>query len=352
MRSIRVSDGGFFVGSVLVAVSTILLMACGSPIENSQNVAVAPDPATEAPLPSWNEGPGKSALVDFVERVTDPTGPDFVPESQRVAVFDNDGTLWSEQPLYFQGLFALDRIRAMAPDHPEWQNEHPYKAVLSGDPAQLATLSEEDLFRILEVTHSGMTVQEFAEVARDWLENARHPRFDVPHTQMVYQPMLELLEYLRAHGIQTFIVSGGGIGLMRQFAETVYGIPPDQVVGSSIEEVFEMRDGEPVIVRQPKLHFLNDKAGKPVGINRFIGIRPLMAFGNSDGDLQMLQYTAAGDGPRFMALVRHDDADREWAYDRDSHVGRLDQALDEAEAKGWTVVSMKDDWKRVYPFSE
>jgi hypothetical protein len=240
----------------------------------------------------------------------------------------------------------------MAVDHPEWQEEHPYSVVLGNDPAQVATLTESDFFQIIGITHSGMTVPEFRQRVSEWLASARHPRFDVPYSEVVYQPMLELLGYLRDAGFQTFIVSGGGIEFMRVFSQEVYGIPADQVVGTSTETEFEIRDGEPVIVRQPELHFLNDKAGKPVGINRFIGKLPILAFGNSDGDLQMLQYTAGGEGATFMGLVHHDDAEREWAYDRESHLGRLDKALDEANQHGWTVVSMKDDWNRIFPFKE
>jgi len=329
----------------------ILLIACGSPAEEAQGFVPASSSDDDS-LPSWNEGPAKRAIVGFVKRVAEPGSPDYVPESERIAVFDNDGTLWSEQPLYFQGMFAFDQIRRMAADHPEWQEEGPFKAVLSNDPAQLAALGEQDFLQIIEVTHSGMTVREFRQIVNNWVSTARHPRFDVPYTEVVFQPMLELLDHLREKGFQTFIVSGGGVEFMRVFSDDVYGIPADQVVGSSSETEFEIRDGKSVIVRQPGVHFLNDKAGKPVGINRFIGKRPILAFGNSDGDLQMLQYTAGGDGATFMGLVRHDDADREWAYDRESHIGRLDKALDEAEEDGWTVVSMKSDWNRIFPFEE
>ena len=329
----------------------VLLGACGgSGTESVTGMPAAPE--KKDPLPSWNEGLAKQAIVDFVMRVTLPGSPDFASESERVAVFDNDGTLWSEQPLYFQGLFAFDQIRKMAADHPEWQEEHPYSVVLSNDPTQVATLTESDFFQIIGITHSGMTVPDFRQRVSEWLASARHPRFDVPYSEVVYLPMFELLEFLRAEGFRTFIVSGGGIEFMRVFSQEVYGIPADQVVGTTTETVFELRDGEPVIVRQPELHFLNDKGGKPVGINRFIGKQPLLAFGNSDGDLQMLQYTAGGDDPTFMGLVHHDDAEREWAYDRESHMGRLDKAWDEAEQRGWTVVSMQRDWNRIHPFEE
>ncbi len=302
------------------------------------------------PLTSWNDGPAKQAITRFVASVTDPNSSAYVAPEQRIAVFDNDGTLWAEQPLYFQLLFAVDRVRAMADEHPEWQAEQPFKAILEGDREALGQVSEHDIVQIVMATHAGMTVDEFGGQVADWLATARHPRFDQPFTRMAYQPMLELLDYLRANDFKTFIVSGGGIDFMRVFTDQVYGIPPEQVVGSSGVTQFELRDGEAVLVKLPEIEFVDDKEGKPVGIGRFIGRRPIAAFGNSDGDLAMLQYTAAGDGPSFMALVHHDDADREWAYDRDSSIGHLDQALDEARERGWTVVSMKNDWKRVFPF--
>jgi len=309
-------------------------------------------PALEAmadPLPSWNEGAAKRSIVDFVARVTDPASPEFVPEAERIATFDNDGTLWSEQPAYFQLFFAIDRVKAMAPEHPEWKTKQPFKAVLDGDMEALAAGGEHGLIELVMATHGGMTTVEFEAIVRDWLATARHPTADRPYTEMVYQPMLELLDYLRANGFKTFIVSGGGIEFMRPWTEEVYGIPPEQVVGSSIETKFEMHDGQPVLMRLPEIDFIDDKEGKPVGIHSHIGRRPIAAFGNSDGDLQMLQWTAAGDGPSLCLYVHHTDAEREWAYDRDSHIGRLDKGLDEAEAQGWTVVDMKEDWKVVYP---
>lgn len=325
------------------------VLGCAGPTESPETESSEVGAQTD-PLPSWNESDAKQAITDFVMRVTVPGSPDFVPEADRIAVFDNDGTLWSEQPLYFQGVFAFDRIREMTVDHPEWQDEHPFSVVLGNDSEQVAKLQTEDLLKIIQVTHSGMTAREFRFLVSDWVETARHPRFGVPYTEVIYKPMLELLEYLRSKGFQTFIVSGGGAEFMRVFSDQVYGVPADQVVGSTSETEFEIRDGQPVIVRQPEMHFLNDKAGKPVAINRFIGKQPILAFGNSDGDQQMLQYTAGGEGPRFMGLVHHDDADREWAYDRESHLGRLDKALDEARERGWNVVSMKDDWKRIFAF--
>jgi phosphoglycolate phosphatase-like HAD superfamily hydrolase len=300
------------------------------------------------PLPSWNDGPAKAAIVEFVARVTTPGSEDFVPAPQRIAVFDNDGTLWSEQPAYSQLLFAIDRVHAIADRHPQWRDEQPFRAVLEGDMEALAAGGEHAIVELVMATHAGMTTGEFEQVVRDWLSTARHPTTGRPYTQMVYAPMLELLDFMRAKGFKTFIVSGGGIDFMRPWVEEVYGIPPEQVVGSSIETRFEYRDGRPVLARLPEVDFIDDKAGKPVGIHKHIGRRPIAAFGNSDGDLQMLQWTSAGDGPVLMALVHHTDAEREWAYDRESGVGRLDQALDEAKSRGWTVIDMKKDWRLIY----
>jgi phosphoglycolate phosphatase-like HAD superfamily hydrolase len=306
--------------------------------------------AADDPLASWNDGAAKRAIVDFVQRVTTPGRPDFVPEPERIATFDNDGTLWAEQPMYFQFMFVFDRIKAMAPQHPEWKTTQPYQAVIEGDMAALAASGEKGVLELMAVTHTGMTTDEFVKIVSDWTATARHPRFQRPYIELVYQPMLELLAYLRANGFKTFIVSGGGVEFMRVFVERIYGIPPEQVVGSSgVLEFQTGAEGKPVLMRLPKVDFIDDKAGKPVGIQKFIGRRPILAFGNSDGDHQMLQWTAVGSGPRFMGLVHHTDAEREWAYDRQSHVGTLDKALDEALAKGWTVVSMKDDWKAIFP---
>jgi len=304
----------------------------------------------EDPLPSWNEGAAKKSIVDFVERVYEVGSPDFVPPAERIAVFDNDGTLWAEQPLYFQFLFAIDRIKALAPEHPEWKDKEPFAALLRGDHAAALAGGEQALVEIMMASHAGMTTDEFQAIVDGWLATAVHPKTGRPYTEMVYQPMLELLDYLRANGFKTFIVSGGGIEFMRAFAEQVYGIPPEQVIGSSGKQTFEIRDGRPVLVKLPEVSFVDDKTGKPIAIQAHIGRRPIAAFGNSDGDLQMLQWTAAGAGPRFCLYVHHTDAEREWAYDRASSIGRLDQGLDEAVAKGWTVVSVKDDWKRVFPF--
>lgn len=302
------------------------------------------------PLPSWNDGPSKKAVLDFVARVTAKDGKDFVPPAERVAVFDNDGTLWSEQPFYFQLAFALDRVKALAAKHPEWKDREPFKSVLAGDPKAALAGGEKAVAELLAATHAGLTTDEFDAAVRDWLKAARHPRFDRPYTDLVYQPMLEVLAHLRANGFKTYIVSGGGADFLRAFAERVYGVPPNQVVGSSGKTKFELRDGTPVLVKLPEVDFIDDGPGKPVGIHKFVGRRPVMCFGNSDGDLQMLQYTTAGPGPRFGLIVRHTDADREWAYDRTSHVGKLDKALDAAPKAGWTVVDMKAEWKVIYPF--
>jgi phosphoglycolate phosphatase-like HAD superfamily hydrolase len=314
-------------------------------------LALTPAYAQTDPLRSWNDGATKSSIVDFVARVTKEGGADFVPIPERIATFDNDGTLWAEQPVYFQVAFAFDRIRALAPQHPEWKDTEPYKSVLVGDDKALAALDEKSLLEVIAATHAGMTTSEFASIVENWIETARHPpRFVRPYTELVYQPMLELLAYLRANGFKTFIASGGGIEFMRPWVPRVYGIPPEQVVGSSGVVKFEKDgDGKPILVKEPKVEFIDDGPGKPVGINRFIGRRPIFAFGNSDGDQQMLEWTAAGDGARFMGLVHHTDAEREWAYDRASHVGKLDKALDEANARGWTIVDMKNDWKVVFP---
>jgi phosphoglycolate phosphatase-like HAD superfamily hydrolase len=301
------------------------------------------------PLPSWNDGKTKQSILAFVEKVTTPGSPDFVPPAERIAAFDNDGTLWSEQPMYFQLFFALDRVKALAPQHPEWKNQEPFASLLQGNVKQALAGGEKAILEIVMATHAGMTTEQFEQIVRDWIATAKHPKTGKLYTEMVYQPMLELLAFLRANGFKTFIVSGGGIEFMRPWTEAVYGIPPEQVVGSSIKTKYEMRDGKPVLVRLPEINFIDDKAGKPVGINQHIGRRPIAAFGNSDGDLQMIQWTTAGQGARFGLIVHHTDSEREWTYDRKSHVGHLDKALDEARAKGWTVVDMKNDWKVIYP---
>ena len=307
---------------------------------------------TANPLASWNDGPVKQSITDFVARVTEPGSPDFVPPPERIATFDNDGTLWAEQPLYFQLFFALDRVKALAPEHPEWQTTEPFASLLKGDAQGALAGGEHAMLEIVMQTHAGMTTGQFGQIVKDWIATARHPTTGRPYTAMVYQPMLELLAYLRANGFKTYIVSGGGVEFMRAWVEGVYGIPPEQVVGSSIRTRFEMRDGQPVLVRLPEMNFVDDKEGKPVGIHMQIGRRPIAAFGNSDGDLQMLQWTMAGPGARFALYVHHTDAKREWAYDRNSSVGRLDKGLDEAKTRGWTVVDMRRDWKQIYPHWE
>jgi hypothetical protein len=314
-------------------------------------IAICSPSLAADPLPSWNDTSTKQAIVAFVEKVTEEDSPDFVPPAERIVTFDNDGCLWAEQPMYFQLIFAVDRVKALAPRHPEWKMQEPFAAVLKGDMKAVLAGGEEALLKLIMATHAGMTTDEFSKAVSDWIATAKHPKTGRPYTEMVYQPMLELLAYLRANGFKTFIVSGGGIEFMRPWTERVYGIPPEQVVGSSIKTKFEMRDGAPVLVRLPELNFIDDKVGKPVGINQHIGRRPIAAFGNSDGDLQMLQWTAAGQGPRLCLLVHHTDADREWAYDRDSHIGKLDKALDEATKRHWTVVDMKRDWKSVFSSS-
>ena len=306
--------------------------------------------AAADPLPSWNDGKAKQAILAFVRAVTDRSSPQYVTPERRIATFDNDGTLWAEQPMYVQASFALDRVKTLAPRHPDWKDRQPFKAILEHDTKSLLASGEKGIGELVMATHAGMTTDEFETIVRQWVATAKHPRFNRPFTDLVYQPMLELLAYLRDNGFRTYIVSGGGVEFMRPWVEQAYGIPPEQVIGSNIKTKFEMRDGTPILLRQPDVDFVDDGPGKPVGIHKFIGRRPLAAFGNSDGDLQMLQWAAAGDGPRFLLLVHHTDAEREWAYDRQSPVGRLDKALDEAQQRGWTVVDMKADWKRIFPF--
>jgi len=306
--------------------------------------------AAGAALPSWNDGATKQAILNFVAAVTREGSPDFVPRAERIATFDNDGTLWVEHPMYTQLAFALDRVKALAPLHPEWKNTQPFKAALEGDMKTLAESGEHGMAELLMATHAGMTTEEFEKIVTDWFATARHPRFKRPYTELSYQPMIELLGYLRASGFKTFIVSGGGIEFMRPWTERVYGVPPEQVVGSSIKTQFQIRDGKPELFRLPELNFIDDKAGKPVGINEFIGRRPIAAFGNSDGDLEMLQWTTMSGGARLGLLVHHTDAVREYAYDRDTPFGRLDKALDAAAIKKWVVADMKDDWNRIFAF--
>jgi hypothetical protein len=336
---------------LVVVWSTLALSGCGQ----RQPPAQPPEPDANAtaaavdPLPSWNDGATKRSITDFVARVTQTDGPDFVAGPERIAVFDNDGTLWSEKPVPFQAMFAFDRLKALAPQHPEWTNKAPFAALLKGDMAGVAASGEKGVLTIVEVTHTGMTTEEFSQSVQDWITTAKHPQTGKLYTDMVYQPMLELLAYLRASGFKTFIVSGGGVEFMRPWAERVYGIPPEQVVGSAGKLKLELRDGKPVLVKLPEIDLIDDKEGKPVGIQSRIGRRPIAAFGNSDGDLQMLQWAMAGDGARFALFVHHDDAAREFAYDRADKMQQFDKGWDEANARGWTVVSMKDDWKTIYP---
>jgi phosphoglycolate phosphatase-like HAD superfamily hydrolase len=305
--------------------------------------------ATTDPLASWNDGATKTSIVDFVTRVTEAGGTDYVPPEKRIATFDNDGTLWSEQPYPFQLAFALDRVKALAPQHPEWQDKEPFKSVLAGDIKGMLSGGYHALIAVVSATHAGMTTDEFEAAVCEWLMTARHPKTGRLFTEMVFQPMLELLTYLRANGFKTFVVSGGGIEFMRGFAEITYGVPPEQIIGSSGKLKFEMRGSSPVLSKLPEIELVNDNVEKLAAIQKFIGRRPIAAFGNSDGDLEMLQWTTAGNGARLALLLHHNDETREWAYDR-AVIGQLDKARDEAHAKGWTVVDMKTDWRRVFPF--
>lgn len=301
------------------------------------------------PLPSWHEGIAKKSIIGFVTSVTSDDDPNYIPPMDRIAVFDNDGTLWSEKPFYFQMIFALDRVKALADLHPEWRETQPFKAILEDDMETFLSGGMKALLEVLYVTHGNTTTDEFEGIVLEWITSARHPSTGRLYTEMIYQPMLELLDYLQTNGFRNYIVSGGGIEFMRAWVEDVYQIPPEQVIGSSIETKFEMRPEGPILVRTPNIDFIDDHEGKPVGIQKFIGRRPVLAMGNSDGDLQMFQWTAAGKGPRLIGLVHHTDAKREWAYDRNSWTGKLDKALDEAEARGWTVIDMRNDWQVIYP---
>jgi haloacid dehalogenase-like hydrolase len=338
MRKIRMKKYHTY---FLLSISIFIIYSCNKQVTNNSD-----------PLPSWNDGTTKQSIIEFVNEVTDEANPNFVSAEDRIATFDNDGTLWSEKPFYFQLFFAIDRVKELAPQHPEWKTTQPFKAVLENDMETLFSFGEHGLVELVMATHAGMTTEEFEQIVKDWLATAKHPRFERPFTDLVYQPMLELLSYLRENGFKTFIVSGGGIEFMRPWVNEVYGIPAEQVIGSSGKVKFEMRNGKPVLVKLPEIDFIDDKDEKPVGIHRFIGKRPIAAFGNSDGDLQMLQWTEGAKGKRLMVYIHHTDAEREWAYDRKSSVGRLDKGLDEANEKGWTVVDMKNDWKAIYPFEK
>ncbi len=331
-----------FLGRRVALIALLGLVLCGSGALLAR--AVASDP-----LPSWNDGPTKQSILDFVARVTKEGGPDYVAPKDRLATIDNDGTLWVEQPIYTQFAFAIDEVKAQATKHPEWKTTEPFKSILAGDLKGLAAAGEKGMVEVMAATHSGMTTTDFDKTVKAWLETAKHPRFKVLYTDLIYQPMLELLDYLRANGFKTFIVSGGGVEFMRNFADKTYGIPPEQVIGSSGVTQYQMWDASPVLVKQPKVLFVDDGPGKPEGINHFIGRQPIFAFGNSDGDKEMLEWTAVCQHLCFMGLVHHTDAVREYVYDRNSDVGKLDKALDEATAKGWTVVDMKNDWKTIFP---
>ena len=304
---------------------------------------------TSDPLPSWNNDNSKQSILDFVNEITDEKNPNYVKSSDRIAVFDNDGTLWSEQPYYFQLQFALDRTKAMSADYPEWKNNPILNAALDNDIKKLLSFGEHGLLELVMTTHSGMTTEEFSQIVKDWIDNAKHAETGKLYKQMIYKPMLELLDYLRKNSFKTYIVSGGGIDFMRPWTEEIYGIPPEQVIGSSGKVKFEIHDGQPVLLKLPEINFIDDKEGKPVGIHQFIGRRPIAAFGNSDGDLQMMQWTANGEGKRLMVYIHHNDAEREWAYDRESHIGRLNKGLDAAVQNGWVIVDMKTDWNTIYP---
>ena len=331
----------FFIVGVLLNV----FVACSPNTDSNDNTSTKTDP-----LPSWNEGTTKSAIISYVNDVTNSESKNFIPVPDRIATFDNDGNLWSEQPAYFQLFFAIDRIKQLAPDHPEWKDEQPFKAVLEDNMKELMKYGEHGLIKIVMASHAGNTVGEFETIVKEWLATARHPRFDKPYTDLVYQPMLELLSYLRANDFKTFIVSGGGIEFMRPWVEEVYEIPKDQVIGSSIKTEYDYNNGNPIIKRLPEIDFIDDKEGKPENINRYIGRKPVFTSGNSDGDLQMMRWAASNKLKSFMLYVHHTDSEREWAYDRESHIGRLDKGLDEAIEKGWTVIDMKKDWKVIYPF--
>lgn len=334
----------------ILAFCTMLIFSCNTKKEQVQENIAAIE--TTDPLPSWNEGPTKAAILNYVSDVTNPESKNFIPIIDRVSTFDNDGNLWSEQPAYFQLFFAIDRIKALAPEHPEWKEKQPYKSVLEDDMASLMSYGEHGLIEIVMATHAGNTVEEFEEIVKDWLATTKHPRFNQPYNKLIYQPMLELLDYLREHDFKTYIVSGGGIEFMRPWVEEAYGISKDQVVGSSIKTTFSMENGKAQIKRLPELDFIDDKEGKPLGINKFIGRKPVFASGNSDGDLQMLQYTDSNKHASFQLYLHHTDSEREWAYDRESHIGKLDKGLDYANEHGWSVIDMKKDWKIIYPFDK
>jgi len=334
------------IGSSFISI-VFLITSCNS-IEKQSEV----ETSLVDPLPSWYEGASKNSIIEFVKKTTTEGSTDFIPMADRVACFDNDGTLWSEQPIYFQLAFALDQVKTLAPQHPEWKIKQPFKALLEDDLKTALAGGEKALMEIVMATHSGMTTEEFDKVVKDWMLTAKHPKTGQPYTKMVFQPMVELLNYLRANGFNTFIVSGGGVDFMRPWVEEAYGIPPDQVVGSSVKVKYKVKEDEtPVLIKLPDLNFIDDKEGKPVGIHQHIGKRPVFAAGNSDGDYSMLQWTTTATGyPRFGMIVHHTDSVREWSYDRSSHIGQLEKGLDDAAKYNWMLVDMKADWKKIYPF--
>ncbi len=346
-----------------VSVASVVALMLGGACSGGTNAARAGAPEIEAlrpasgtavadPLPSWRAGPAKRAVTDFVARVTTAGGSDFVPIEDRIAVFDNDGTLWSEQPVYTQVAFALDRLKELAPKHPEWREKQPFRGVLDDDAKIVAESGERGLMALMAATQTGTTTDEFAGIVTSWIGSARHPRFNRQYTELVYQPMHELLAYLRTNYFTVFIVSGGGVEFMRPWVREVHGVPPEHVIGSRAKLKYTYKNGKPVLERLPEVDLVDDKAGKPVSIQQMIGRRPIAAFGNSDGDFEMLEWTTSAPGPRFGLIVHHTDAEREWAYDRESHVGRLARALDEAPRRGWVVADMKRDWAVVYPFQQ
>lgn len=330
-------------GNALSRASAVILFAFSC-------LLIQPLLAFAQELPSWNESASRKAIVDFVKDVTTEGGPKFVPVEDRIAVFDNDGTLWTEHPVYFQLAFALDRVKALAPQHPEWKENEPFKSILAGDMKGLAASGEKGLMELIMETHAGMTTEEFNKIVTDWFASARHPKFDKPYNELTFLPMRELLDYLRANGFKTYIVSGGGVEFMRPETGKMYGIPPEQVIGSRIVTKYMLKDDKPVLMREPKIDFVDDGPGKPVGINSIIGRRPIFVAGNSDGDYEMLRWSTAGDGPRLGIIVHHTDDVREYAYDKDTSFGKLDKAMTEAPERGWVLVDMKNDWKTIYPF--
>ncbi|MCH5599312.1 HAD family hydrolase [Niabella ginsengisoli] len=334
----------------LLTVVSLLLFAACKHADNKTGKDKGESVQMTDPLPSWNEGANKKAIIDFVTKTTTEGSTDFIPVADRIACFDNDGTLWSEQPMYFQLTFAIDRVKAMAKDHPEWHNKEPFKALLEGDMKKVMSGGEHALLQLVAASHAGISTEAFNQNVKDWLKTATHPKTGMHYNEMVFQPMLELLQYLQSNDYKTFIVSGGGIDFMRVWAEETYHIPSHQIIGSSIKTKYEVgEDGIPKLIKLPELNFNDDKDGKPVGIHQHIGKRPVLAFGNSDGDYQMLQWTTTATGyPRLGLILHHNDAEREWAYDRQSHIGKLDKGLDDASKNGWLLVDMKQDWKQVY----